>query len=98
MNAGVVILLDAVLGWFIYPPRFQGGPGQIGVLHSHWLRIWGTVSAVDARSGDAPLGHSCLTCWFQAAALEAANSHWPLTSAGSLCWNWGELNFDCLLA
>ena len=38
-----------------------------------------------------------MTCWFQAAVLGAANSHWPLTSAGSLCWNWGELNFYWLV-
>ena len=89
----------ATTGPVYIPPRFQGGPGQIGVLYSHWLRIWGTVSALGARrSGDAPLGHSCLTCWFQAAVLEAANFYWPLTSSGSLSWNWGELNFDWLLA
>ena len=41
-------------------PGIQGGPGQIGVLHSDWSRIWvRTVSAVGARrSGDAPLGYS----------------------------------------
>ena len=76
-------------------PGNQGGPGQIGVLHSHWSMIWDAVGA--RRSDDAPLGHSCLTCRFQAAVLEATNSHWPLTSAGSLCWNWGEPNFDWLL-
>ena len=72
------------------PPGFQGGPGQIGV--------WDAVDAVGARrSEDAPLGHSCLTCWFLAAVLKAANSHWPVTSTGSLCWNWGEPNFYWLL-
>ena len=79
-------------------PRFQGGPGQIGVLNSDWPTIWDAVDAVGARrSEDAALGHSCLSCWFQAAVLEAANSHWPLTSAGSLCWNRGELNFYWLV-
>ena len=74
-------------------PRFQGGQGEIGVLNSDWPTIWDTVDVVGARrSEDAPLGHSCLTCWFQAAFLEEANFHWSLTSAGSLCWNWGELN------
>ena len=44
-------------------PGIQGGPGQIGILHSDWSRIWGTVSAVGARrSGDAPLGYSLLSC------------------------------------
>ena len=42
---------------------------------------------------DAPLGYS----WFQAAVLEAANSDWLLTSAGSLHWSWGEPNSDWLL-
>ena len=87
-------MLDAGLGPVYIHPGFQGGPGQIGVLNSDWLTIWDAVGAVGARrSEDAPLGDSCLTCWFQAAFLEAANLHWPLTSAGSLCWNWGELNF-----
>ena len=99
MNAGVVILLNAVRGWYIYPPDFR----VVRVKSAFCILIgWesgGTVSAVGAkRSGDAPLGHSCLTCWFQAAVLEAANSYWPLTSAGLLSWNWGELNFDWLLA
>ena len=31
-------------------PRIQGGPGQIGVLHSDWSRIWDAVDAVGARS------------------------------------------------
>ena len=44
-------------------PRFQGGPGQIGILNSDWLTIWDAVDAVGTRrSEDAPLGHSCLTC------------------------------------
>ena len=80
------------------PPGFQGGLGQISVLNFDWPTIWDAVDAVAARrSEDAPLGHSCLTCWFQAAVLEAANSHWPLTSAGSLCWNWCEPNFYWLV-
>ena len=38
---------------------FQGGPGEIGVRHSHWSSGWGTVSAVGAgRSKEAPLGYS----------------------------------------
>ena len=45
-------------------PGIQGGPGQIGVLNSDWFRIWDAVGA--RRSGDAPLGYSSLTCWFQA--------------------------------
>ena len=46
-------------------PRFQGGPGQIGVLNSDWPSIWDAVDAVGAgRSEDAPLGHSWLICWF----------------------------------
>ena len=68
-------------------PGIQGGPGQIGVLNCDWSTIWDAVDAVGARrSEDAPLGYSCLTCWFQADFLEAANSHWPLTSAGSPRW------------
>ena len=79
-------------------PGIQGSPGQIGVLYSDWSRIWGTVSAVGARrSGDAPMGYSCLTCWFQADFLEVANSHWPLILAGSLCWTLGELNSHWLV-
>ena len=66
-------------------------PGQIGVLNSDWLTIWDAVGA--RRSEDAPLGYSCLIRYFQVAFLEAASFHWPLTSAGSLCWNRGELNF-----
>ena len=75
-------------------PGFQGVPGQIGVLNCDWPTIWDAVDAVGLRrSEDAPLGHSCLNCWFQAGFLEAANSHWPLTSAGSLCWMLGGPNF-----
>ena len=74
--------------------RIQGGPGQIGVLNSDWPTIWDAVDAVGARRpGDAPLVYS----WFQAAVLEAANSDWPLTSAGSLHWSGGEPNSDWLL-
>ena len=75
-------------------PGIQGGPGQIGVPNCDWSTIWDAVDAVGARrSEDAPLGYSCLTCWFQADFLEAVNSHWPLTSAGSPRWNPRELNF-----
>ena len=75
-------------------PGIQGGPSQIGVPNSDWPTIWDAVDAVGARrSGDAPLGYS----WFQATVLEAANSDWPLTSAGSLHWSWGEPNSDWLL-
>ena len=64
-----------------------GGPGKIGVLNCDWSTVWDAVDAVGARRSEgAPLGYSCLTCWFQADFLEAANSHWPLTSAGSLRW------------
>ena len=38
------------------------------------------------------LGYSCLTRWFQADFQEAANSYWPLTSAGSLRWLPGKPN------
>ena len=75
-------------------PGFQGGPGQIGIPNCDWLTTWDAVDAVGIRrSGDAPLGYSCLTCWFQVDFLEAANSHWLLTLAGSLCWILGELDF-----
>ena len=48
-------------------PGIQDGPGQIGILHSDWSRIWDAVDAVGARrSGDAPLGYSSLTRCFQA--------------------------------
>ena len=74
-------------------PGIQGGPGQIGVLNCDWSKIWDAVYAVGARRSEyAPLGYSCLTCWFQADFLEAANSHWPLTSAGSPRWIPRELN------
>ena len=74
-------------------PGIQGGPGQIGVPNCDWSTIWDPVDAVGARrSEDALLGYSCLTCWFQADFLEAANSHWPLTSAGSPSWIPRELN------
>ena len=44
-------------------PGIQGGPGQIGVPNCDWQTIWDVVDAVGARrSGDAPLGYSCLTC------------------------------------
>ena len=79
-------------------PGIQGGPGQIGVPNCDWSTIWDAVDAVGARrSEDAPLGYSCLTCWFQADFLEAANSHWPLTSAGSPRWIPRELNFYWLV-
>ena len=75
-------------------PGIQGGPGQIGVPNCDWSTIWDAVDAVGTRrSEDAPLGYSCLTCWFQADFLEVANSHWPLTSAGSPRWIPRELNF-----
>ena len=75
-------------------PGFQGGPGQIVVLNCDWPTIWDAVDAVGVRrSEDAPLGHSCLTCWFQAGFLSAANSHWPSTSAGALCWIPGRAEF-----
>ena len=80
------------------PPGFQSGPGQIGVLHSDWPSIRDAVDAVGAgRSEDASLKHTWVTCWFQAAVLEAANSYWPLTSAGSLSWNQHEPNFYWLM-
>ena len=79
-------------------PGIQGGPGQIGVPNCDWSTIWDAVDAVGARkSEDALLGYSCLTCWFQADFLEAANSHWPLTSAWSPCWILRELNFYWLV-
>ena len=79
-------------------PGIQGGPGQIGVPNCDWLTIWDAVDAVGARrSKDAPLGYSCLTCLFQADFLEAANSHWPLTSVGSPRWILRELNFYWLV-
>ena len=74
-------------------PGIQGGPGQIGVPNSDWSRIGDAVDAEGARrSEDVPLGYSCLTCWFQADFQEAANSYWPLTSAGSLRWLPGKPN------
>ena len=76
-------------------PGIQGGPGQIDVMHSDWPTILDAVGA--KRSEDAPLGYSCLTCWFQADFLEAGNSHWPLTSAGSPRWIPRELNFYLLV-
>ena len=76
----------------------QGGPGQIGAPNCDWSTIWDAVDAVGARrSEDAPLGYSCLTYWFQADFLEAANSHWPLTSAGWSRWIPIELNFYWLV-
>ena len=78
------------------PPGFQGGPGKVGVLNSHWLL---TRDAVDAertgRSEDASSKHSWVTGWFQVEALETANFYWLLTSAGSLHW---EPNFHWLMA
>ena len=57
MDAGESVLPDAVLGRFIYPPPlpgFQGGPGEVGVLNSHWSLTWDAVDAERAgRSGDA---------------------------------------------
>ena len=48
MTAGWCILPDAVLRAGLYTPLgFQGGPGEIGVLYSHWLLTW---DAVDAES------------------------------------------------
>ena len=88
-----------MLGWAgLYTPGIQGGPGQIGVLNCDWSTIWDAVDAVGARrSEDAPLGYSCLTCWFQADFLEAVNYHWPLTLAGSPRWIRRELNFYWLV-
>ena len=75
-------------------PGFLGGPGQISILNCDWSTIWDAVDAAGIRrSENAPLGYSCLTCWFQADFLEVVNSHWPLTSAGSLCWIPGEMDF-----
>ena len=83
----------------LYTPRFQGGPGEIGVLHFHWLLTWDAVDAESAgRSGDASPKHSWVTGGFQAEVLETANSYWPLTSAGSLNWNPREPNFHWLMA
>ena len=94
MNAGKRVLPDAVLGRFIYPSGFQGGPGEIGVLNSYWLLTWDSVVAESTgRSEDASPKHSWVTGWFQAEVLETANSYWPLTSAGSLHW---EPNFHWL--
>ena len=74
-------------GLFYIHPGIQGGPGQIGIPKCDWSIIWDAVDAVGARrSEDAPLGYFCLTCWFQADFLEAANSHWPLTSVRSPRW------------
>ena len=85
MTAGKCILSDAVLGRFIYPPGFQGGPGEIGVPNSYWLLTWDAVDAESTgRSGDASPKHSWVTGWFQAEVLETAISYWPLTSAMSL--------------
>ena len=79
-------------------PGIQGGQGQIGVPNCDWSTIWDAVDALGARrSEDAPLGYSCLTCWFQADFPEAVNSHWPLTSAGSPRWIPRELNFYWLV-
>ena len=78
------------LGWAgLYTPQNSGWVQvQIGVPNCDWSTIWDAVDAVGARrSEDAPLGYSCLTCWFPGRfSLEAANSHWPLTSAGSPRW------------
>ena len=79
-------------------PRIQGGRGQIGIPNCDWSKIWDAVDAVGTRrSEDAPLGYFLLTCWFQADFLEAANSHWPLTSAGSPRWIPRELDFYWLV-
>ena len=88
--------MNAVLGRFIYPPRFQGGPGEVGVLHFHWSLNWDAVDAERAgRSEDASSKHSWVTGWFQAEVLEMANFYWPLTSAGSPRW---KPNFHWLMA
>ena len=79
-------------------PGIQGGPGHIGVPNCDWSTIWDAVVAVGLRrSEDAPLVYSCLTCWFQADFLEAANSHWPLNSTGSPRCIPRELNFYWLV-
>ena len=78
------------------PPGFQGSPGEVGVLHSHWSLTWDAVDAERAgRSEDASSKHSWVTGWFQAEVLEMANFYWPLTSAGSPRW---KPNFHWLMA
>ena len=78
------------------PPGFQGGPGEIGVLYSHWSLTWDAVVAERAgRSGDTSSKHSWVAGWFQAEILEMVNFYWPLTSAGSPRW---KPNFHWLMA
>ena len=88
-----------MLGWAsLYTPQNSGWSGSNRHSECDWSKIWDAVDAVGTRrSEDAPLGYFLLTCWFQADFLEAANSHWPLTSAGSPRWIPRELDFYWLV-
>ena len=86
--------------WPVYiHPGFQGGPGETGDLYFDWSLTRDAVSSEKTGSfGDASSKYSWVTGWFQAEILEKENSHWPLTSAGSLRWKPSGANSHWLMA
>ena len=71
------LTLNLALGrsWPAYKAqKIHSGPGQMGILHSHWLLEWEAVT--HERSGSwetSTLGYS-----------SSPGGHWPLTWVGSL--------------